>query len=105
MCQDSHEKQDSKSSPALRGRVLRSQEVCWCSMYRMRGAGNAWENMLANLLTNSWLAENSLENKAVTGLSFFGNATLPTQVFQLGRSYAGSEGAPGQSLTCRTAIL
>lgn len=103
-CSDVHEKQDLKSYPGLQGTMFRSQEVSRSTMFKMRGAGNPWENMLANLFRNSYLSENSLENKAVTCLSFFRNVTLPTMIFQFGRSYTGNEGVPGQSLTCCIAI-
>ena len=104
-CQDTHEKEESKSCPRPQGTVLRSQEVFWCSMNSMRGAGNPEEKMLANLLRNAYLTENLLENKAATCLSFFRNVTFPTMIFQLGQSYPGNEAVPGQSLACCTAIL
>lgn len=87
-----------KSHPGWQGTVLRWQEVFWCSMYRSRGAGNPEENMLANLLRNSCLTENSLGNKAAACLSFFRNALLPTVIFQPARSYTGNEGVPGPEL-------
>lgn len=73
-----------------------------CSVYKMGGSGNPWENMLANLLRNSCLTAKSLENQAVTCLSFFRCVTLLTMIFQLGQSYSGN---PGQSLTCCATTL